>query len=178
MKNSRTQIVAVCLLMLAIFIGTEGVLPQIFARTAKKLVMVKEHEGIKFRVVLDKNSFTQKNEVLLKSQYTNLENEKTEAVLGAAVISVNGVSRFTNKDALQETSQTNALAKELLPGKMIEQDFRLWPYYMENGVAKKVTQGKYILKLWCTKPSGELVEAVFPITITKRFGTMYITNKL
>jgi hypothetical protein len=188
MKGSKGQFAVIIILMLALVMQMEGKLPDLFARNEEPIQLIDEIDGMEFRVQIDKKGFDKEKEVvimatvinksnLLKSYYADTTSYGIRGVLGAALVSSDEKSCFTNKfltDTVKTPSSTMVLDGMLEPGRELSCDFYMLPFYKENGRAKYVTPGKYILSLWYNKGAGEVIKAEFPVTVTNRLGKMYI----
>ena len=190
MKDSKRQFAVILILMLALFMQMEGLLPNIFASREEPIVLVDEVDGLEFEAQIDSKSFDNGNEVIIKAAVTNKSNQPTSyyvdttfngvrGILGAALVSLDEKSCFTDKflfDASMVSSNAMALEGILESGRALVCDFYMLPFYKENGSVKYVAPGNYTLSLWYNKGAGEVIKAEFPLTITKRLGKMYIKN--
>lgn len=190
MKGSKRQFAVILILILALFMQMEGMLPNIFAINDEPMVLINQVDGMEFEVQIDSKSIDNENEVVIKATVTNKSNLPrsyyanttslgTRGVLGAALVSTDEKSSFTDKfllDAEKESSNDIPLEGMLESGQGLDCDFYMLPFYKENGSVKYVTPGSYTLSLWYNKGVDEVIKAVFPVTITKRFGKMYIKN--
>jgi hypothetical protein len=190
MKDSKGQFAVILILMLALFMQMEGMLPNIFASREEPIILVDEVDGLKFEAQIDSKSFDNQNEVIIKAAVTNKSDQPTSyyvdttskgvrGILGAALVSMDEKSCFTDKfliDTVKASSNAMALEGMLESGRALVCDFYMLPFYKENGSVKHVTPGNYILSLWYNKSVGEIIKAEFPVTITKKLGKMYIKN--
>jgi hypothetical protein len=190
MKSTKGQIAAVMVLMLGLFLQMEGRLPDIFASSDGPVVLIDEIDGVEFKAVLDKTVINDGHEVLLKTTVTNkgktalpyyadTRDFGMRGVIGAAFSSQDSSSSFTDKLELTRSGQRSAvkvLQGTLAPGQDVLCDFNFLPYYKDQGSLKLVEPGAYILKLWYTKQSDEVIRAEFPVSIVKRFGKLYIKS--
>ncbi|MDF2530622.1 MAG: hypothetical protein K0Q65_203 [Clostridia bacterium] len=190
MKDSKGQFAVILILMLALFMQMEGMLPNIFASREEPIILVDEVDGLEFEAQIDGKSFDNQNEVIIKAAVTNKSDQPTSyyvdttskgvrGILGAALVSMDEKSCFTDKfliDTVKASSNAMALEGMLESGRALVCDFYMLPFYKENGSMKHVTPGNYILSLWYNKGVGEVIKAEFPVTITKRLGKMYIKN--
>lgn len=190
MKSNRGQWAAILFLMFAMFLHTEGLLPNIFADEEEPIVLVKKDREIEFIVSFDKNSFIEGRAVQFRASYSNkgkepilclTEDGDSSLRFGADIAPVDDSLQFTDKLTLEmEGKYADSLTSKgmLLPGKTLNCYFHVLPYYKQDGSIKNIQPGKYILKLWYDSSAGEKSEGVFPITIVKRFGKTYIKNTL
>lgn len=190
MKSTKGQIAAIMVLMMALFLQMEGLLPNIFAGSEGPIVLIDEIDGVEFRAELDKDAINDDNEVQLKTTITNkgktplpyyagTSTHGMRGVIGAVLSSKNGSSCFTDKLELSKPGQnTDAVVLEgaLAPGQDVLCDFDFLPYYKDKGSIKLVEPGDYVLKLWYTKKPDETIKVEFPVSVVKRFGKMYIKS--
>jgi hypothetical protein len=188
MKGSKGQFAVILILMLALVMQMEGILPDIFAGSEDPIQLTDEIDGMEFKAQIDSKSFNKDNEVvikatvinksnLLKSYYADKASYGVRGVLGVDLVSTDEKSSFTNKfllDAAKASSNSMVLDGTLEPGRELVCDFYMLPFYKENGSSKYVMPGNYILSLWYNKDAEEIVKAEFPITVEKRLGKMYI----
>lgn len=188
MKSTTGQMALILLLMLAIFLQTEGVMPDIFAGDKEPIELSSVHEGLEFHAAFDSKGFTEKEELKLNVAITNRSNKPIgyysgttlygiRGILGATLSSVDGIYKFTDKyilDTAGISSDTGVLQGELPPGKTINYDFTMLPYFIEDGEKNYADEGEYTLKLRYNKDIQEVIEAEFPITVIKRFGRISI----
>lgn len=188
MKSGKKQFAVILLLMLALFMQMEGMLPDISARSAELVVLKDNIDGMEFRVEIDGSSFAAGDEVLIKAVITNKSKEPisyysgtaaygTPSVVAATLVSVDGSSRFSDKLAFDNegaVSDTEVLQGVLMPGNSIFADFVMLPYYKENRSIKLAAPGEYILTLCYTKETNQVIKAEFPVTVVKKFGKMNI----
>lgn len=190
MKNSRGQLALILILMLALFLQIEGVTPEIFAGSDEPVVIVSEKEGLEFNAAFDSGGFTEKDEIKIKTTITNKSKNTiryyagtssfgTRGALGAALYSKDGTSNFTDKFSLETagiSTDVSILNGELMPGEAISCEFSMLPYFVDKGVKYNVSSGKYLLKLWYNIEIGRTIETEVPVTLTKRFGRMYLKS--
>jgi len=190
MKNSRAQLALILILMLALFLKIEGIMPDIFAGGDEPIAIVKEKEGLEFSAVFDSNSFTENDELIIKATITNKSKNAIRyyagtssygirGALGATLHSIDGRSRFTDKFIIETRGiSTNAsiLHGELLPGKTISCEFSMLPYFVDEGTKYKVSSGEYMLKLWYNTDTQRSIETEFPLRLTKRFSSMHLKS--
>ena len=188
MKGSKIQFAVILILMVALVIQMEGKLPDIFAKSEEPILLINEIGGMEFKVQIDSKDFNYENELVIKTMITNKSNLPknyyssatsygVRGVLGATLVSVDKKSSFTDKfqsDAAKSSTNTMALEGLLESGSGLVCDFYMLPFYKENGSAKRVTPGKYILSLWYNNDMEEVTKAEFPVTINKRLNKMYI----
>lgn len=188
MKGSRGQFIVILILMLALVLQMEGIMPDIFAGSEEPIQLTDEIDGMEFRAEIDRKGFNKENEVvikasvtnksnLLKSYYANTTSYGIRGVLGAALVSTDQKSGFTNKfllDTAMVPSDSMVLDGVLEPGRELCCNFYMLPFYEENGSSKYVMPGSYILSLWYNKGAEEVIKAEFPVTVSKRLGKMYI----
>jgi hypothetical protein len=188
MKGSKGQFAVILILMLALVMQMEGILPNIFAGSEKAVLLVDEIDGMEFKAQIDSRGFNYENELVIKTVITNKSNlpknyyasttsNGVRGILGAALVSMDNKSCFTDKflsDATKPSADTMATEGLLESGRELVCDFYMLPFYNENGRARRVTPGKYILSLWYNRDTEEVIKAEFPITIEKRLSKMYI----
>lgn len=188
MKGSKIQFAVILILMLALVMQMEGMLPDIFAGSEKPILFIDEIDGMEFKAQIDSKGFNYENELVIKTIITNKSNLPknyyasttsygVRGVLGATLVSMDKKSSFTDKfqsDATKSSANVMALEGLLEPWRGLVCDFYMLPFYKENGSAKRVTPGKYILSLWYNKDIDEVIKAEFPVTIKKRLSKMYI----
>jgi hypothetical protein len=188
MKGSKIQIAIILILMLALVMQMEGKLPDIFAGSEKPILFIDEVDGMEFKAQIDSNVFNYENELVIKTVVTNKSNLPknyysktasygTRGILGATLVSADKKSCFTDKfNSVITKSTDNAVELEglLESGRELVCNFYMLPFYNENGHAKLVPPGKYILCLWYNKDTDAVVKAEFPVTINKRLNKMYI----
>ena len=188
MKGSKGQFAVIIILMLALVMQMEGILPDIFAGSEVPIQLIDEIDGMEFKAQIDSKSFNNDSEVVIKatvinksnlpkSYYADTTSYGIRGVLGAALVSTDEKSSFTNKfllDDVKASSNSMVLDGMLEPGRELVCNFYMLPFYKENGLSKYVTPGSYTLSLWYNKGAEEVIKAEFPLTITKRLGKMYI----
>jgi hypothetical protein len=188
MKGSKGQFAVIIILMLALVMQMEGLLPDIFAGNEEPIQLTDEIDGMEFIAQIDPKGFEKENEVvikasvinksnMLKSYYADTASYGIRGVLGAALVSEDEKSCFTNKfltDTIKQPSSTMVLDGMLEPGRELACNFYMMPFYKENGKAKYVTPGSYILSLWYNKGAEEVIKADFPVTVVRKLGKMYI----
>lgn len=188
MKGSKGQFVVILILMLALVMQMEDILPDIFKENEEPIELTDEIDGMEFKAQIDDKSFSKESEVvikatvinksnMLKSYYAETTSYGMRGVLGAALVSTDEKSSFTNKfilDTAKSSSNEIVLDGMLEPGRELACNFYMLPFYEENGSSKSVTPGSYILSLWYNKDAEEVIKAEFPISVTKRMGKMYI----
>lgn len=191
MKNGTGQLVLTLLLMLALFLQIEGVVPDIFASSEEPLVMVNEKEGLGFKITIDDKGFSVKDKVVIKTTITNIGAVPIgyyadtaaygiRGALGAVLYSSDGNSKFTDELAAQTTDKSSrftALDGELPSGGTISSEFNMLPYFIDNEDQHIAAPGKYILKLWYNRGNGETIETEFQVTLVKRFGKMHLKGQ-
>lgn len=190
MKNGRGQLALILVLMLALFLQIEGVIPDIFAGSDELIVITSEKEGLEFSAVFDSGGFKEKDELIVKATILNKSNKAIHyyagtasygirGALGAELYSIDGKSRFTDKfgiEAARINTDASVLNGELLPGKTINCEFSMLPYFVDNGTKHSVVSGEYMLKLWYSKDTESSIEAEFPVRLTKLFGKLYLKS--
>lgn len=190
MKNGSGQLTLILLLMLALFLQIEGVVPDIFAGSDEPLVITSQKDGLEFNAVIDDKSFSKKDKLIVETTIKNISAAPipyyavTDAygirgALGAALYSSDGRSEFTDEYAAKTagmSSNASVLNGELKPGRTINCDFTLLPYSMDKGRKHIAAPGEYILKLWYSKGDEGSIETEIPVTLVKRFGRMYIKS--
>lgn len=188
MKGSKGQFAVILILMLALVMQMEGILPDIFAGSEKVVLLVDEIDGMEFKAQIDSRGFDYENELVIKTIITNKSNLPqnyyasataygVRGILGATLVSMDNKSCFTDKflsDATKSSANTVASEGFLESGRELVCDFYMLPFYNENGRARRVVPGKYILSLWYNKDTEEVIKAEFPITIEKKLSKMYI----
>lgn len=192
MKNGTGQLTLILLLMLALFLQIEGVVPDTFAGIEEPLVMTSDKEGLEFSATINDKSFSEKDKLTIAATITNISGVPKRyyagtaaygirGVLGVALYSFDGKSKFT--DALageleNRNSNASTMEGELLPGKSISCDFTLFPYFTDGETQSIAASGDYILKLWYNSGNDDTIETEFPVTIVKRFGRMYLKSQV
>ncbi|MGB7605850.1 MAG: hypothetical protein WBL93_10280 [Lutisporaceae bacterium] len=190
MKNSRGQLALILILMFALFLQIEGVIPDIFAGSDEPIVITNEKEGLEFSAVFDSGGFKEKDELIVKATISNKSNKAIRyyagtssygirGALGVALYSLDGKSRFTDKfdiETVGTRTDASVLNGELLPGKTISCEFSMLPYFVDKGTKHNVSSGEYMLKLWYSKDTEGSIETEFPVTLTKLFGKMYLKS--
>lgn len=191
MKNGTGQLTLILLLMLALFLQIEGVMPNIFAGDEEPLLMTNERQGLEFSAAIDDKSFSEKGKLIIKTTITNISTAPIRyysatasygirGALGAALYSFDGKSKFTDEFTVQTagiSSSAAALDGELSPGKAISCEFTLLLYFMDNGTKHIAASGDYILKLWYNKGTDGAIETEMPVTLVKRFGRIYLKSQ-
>lgn len=192
MKSSKGQLSAILILILALFIQMEGMIPKglmpnIFAGSEDPIILVDEVDGVELKAEIDSKSFSVEKELLIKAFVTNKSSKPIQyfprtnsygqkEVMGITLCAMDGKSSFADKYNHVEKHSTDIILQEntLEPGKVLSNDFSLLPYYKENGSVKHVSTGEYIFSLWYSREAGEITKAEFPVKVIKRFGRMYI----
>jgi hypothetical protein len=190
MRNSKGQISAILILIIALFLQMEGMtwmIPNIFAGSDETIVLIAEVEGLEFKAEIDGKSFNEDKELIVNAMVTNKSNRPIHydevassydksVVLGASLVSIDGESYFEDKSKQVEKSSSNTsdLRGQLDPGRTLSNRFVKLPFFKENGSIRHVTPGTYVLRIWFCKSEGELIQSEFPMAVTKRFGRMYI----
>lgn len=188
MKGSKIQFAIILILMLVLAMQMEGLLPDIFAGSEKPILLIDEIDGMEFKAQIDSQGFNYENELVIKTAITNKSNlpknycASTDSggvrgILGATLVSMDKKSSFTDKflaDATKSSASPMVLEGLLESGRGLVCDFHMLPFYKENGSAKRVTPGKYVLSLWYKKDTEVVIKAEFPVTIEKRLSKMYI----
>jgi hypothetical protein len=192
MKSSKGQLTAILILIIALFMQIEGLIPDglisnIFASSEDPIILSDEIEGVEIKAEIDGKGFNNEKEVIIKATVTNnsrlsfnyyseTKSYGYKEIIGAALKSIDGKSSFTDKLIKEEgfPSIDMVLEGELEPGRTLTHEFRMLPFYKENGSVKHVSEGQYILCIWYNKGIGEITKAEFPIKVVKRFGRMYI----
>lgn len=190
MNNNRQQFALILILILALFLHMEGFTPDIFASSIGPVALREEIGGIEFKLMIEGKGFTSTEELIIKTSFANIGKEPISyyagstseghgRVVGAALKSLDESSYFTDKLTAQMAGQAaNAQVStgQLMPGEAINVDFAMLPFYKKNGEVKLAKSGQYILSLWYSKDANNVVKAEFPITVSKRFGKMYIKS--
>lgn len=187
LKGSKIQYAVILILLLTLIFQMEGLLPDIFAENKKTILFVDEIDGMEFKAQIDNKGFDYENELVIKTIITNKSNLPksyysstasygVRGVLGAALVCMDKKSSFTDKFLTDPEPSNNSAALEglLESGRGLVCDFYMLPFYNENGDAKRITPGKYILSLWYNKDTEKVIKAEFPVTIKKRLSKMYI----
>jgi hypothetical protein len=189
MKNGTGQLTLILILMVALFLQIEGVMPNIFAGNDDPLVITGEKDGLEFNAVIENKVFSEKDKMKVKATIKNISTSPVHyyassasygirGVLGLALNSSDGKSKFTDMFEMETAGigSDAALDGELLPGKAINSEFTLLPYFIDKGEKKMAASGDYILKLCYNKGDEGTVETEFPLTIVKRFGKIYVKS--
>ncbi|OGO77760.1 MAG: hypothetical protein A2Y23_03955 [Clostridiales bacterium GWB2_37_7] len=187
MKSGKGQLSAIFILIIALFMQMEGLIPNIFAGNEAPIILTNEIEGVELKAEIESKSFNNENAIIVKvivinrnpqpiSYYAGTTSYGVRGVIGAALSSTDGESSFTDKVDLTGKFVSNAMVLEgkLESGRALTYDFEMLPFYMENGSVKYISSGQYILRLWYNKAAGETIKTEFPMKIVKRFGRMYI----
>jgi hypothetical protein len=168
----------------------EGMLPNIFAGNEEPILLIDEVEGMEFRAQIDCKGFSMENELVIKanvrnknslpkSYYAGTTSYGIRGVMGAALVSMDELSKFTDKFVLDtENNSSNAMVLEgvLEVGRELACDFNMLPFYKENRNTKQVTPGDYVLSLWYNESVDKVIKAEFPVKVINRFGKMYIKS--
>ena len=188
MKSGKIQFTVLLILMLILVLQMEGILPDIFKESEEVILLVDEVDGIEFKAQIDSTGFNHENKLIIKTVITNksklpknyyasTDSNGVRGVLGATLVSIDKKSCFTDKfqpDIEKSSTEPMALKGFLGSGRGLVCDFYMMPFYHENGKAKRVTPGKYILSLWYNKDTEAVIKAEFPVTIKESLNKMYI----